>query len=166
MKKIITSLAVLALLVSCSETQTEIEQGKKETADLVSQITDKVVEKGEERKEKEKSNTKLSSTNLDQECQIEKIFQDGDDMFVSLRTFTTEEIPNTQEPDLPIARILIGEEVLTFKLSNEKYFDCGHEKELTIEELKAKWSENTDVPMRVKSENGNVIEFYKDDCSG
>lgn len=173
MKKLLLSLTILTLLLSCdaSEDRTtseekseqlkpvdtnELEETKDSTNSEGTQAEGTAVE-GDDRYDDLSTETTLS------DCYIVSHFTDMDIHYVTVDFVNFKVIEGDSEPEYELVNEI--KTLRTFLVKTE-YFDCRRGEKVSIEKLIEQSEQDKETLFYIETENGMAVELFVRNCAG
>lgn len=158
MKKILLSLTIMTLLVSCgeSEEKTDQSENREETEELISE------EETEEVAANRIDNLCMETTNSD--CYVVDFFSGKDADYITVDFVNYKVIETDSEPEYELVNEI--KTLRTFIVDSE-YFDCARsEKKVSTELLFHKSENDPETLFNIDTDDGKVIELFVRNCAG
>lgn len=168
MKKILLTLSVATLLLSCGGTVEKTTSDKKDKQvesppleDETGKEDDIIKEKADEEQEDKYAN--MCKETLTSDCYIVSHFSDDDASYITVDFVNYKVIETDSEPEYELVNEI--KTLRTFVVGKE-YFDCGRVKERSIESLIEKAETDKKTLFNIETDGGVVIELFVRNCAG
>lgn len=168
--KILLSLFMIALILSCSDSE-ELDASKEITEQSDRSLIEDVRETEDEeviREDKAELDTSDRSEDICMEttisdCYIVGHFRDKEANYITVDFVNYKIIEGDSEPEFELVNEI--KTLRTFLVSSD-YLDCGRSKKVSIEKLIEQSEQDKKTVFNIETEAGNVIELFVRNCAG
>ena len=161
MKKILLSLTIMTLLVSCGGSEEKVpseksEQSEKDDIQDIGETKDSISEEETEEEVNYLNDISLETTNSD--CYIVGHFSSKDADYITVDFVNYKVIEGDSEPEYELVNEI--KTLRTFKVGTE-YFDCARsEKKVSIDKLIEQSEQDKETLFNIDTDGGSVVELF------